>query len=620
MTYRLVYNDLFSKNNGKLSQALPIGAGTTVAKRSGGDESLSDRQRSRQHPYPSLAFGYSWLAAWSDLIDRINVFPVADADTGANLRVSLAVLMDYPDYSPHLPERLALQATGNSGNIAAAFFGAFVQARDLAGLRKWAVRGRDRAWEAVARPRPGTMLSVFASLVEVLNQRLPVAAFYENLVRQLQQQVMSSREELEEIRHAGVVDAGALAMFIFFDGFFHHYTGQPGQPQPVHHLFAGSLEIDPDFQPVGGKQYCVNVRLAGPAVSSGVEAIETLGESVVTLHAPDGLKLHVHTSDPEDLRGRLAALGKIQDWQRHTIDAEEEEEQSRSAEQCLHIVTDAAGSLPRKLARRHGITLLDSYILVNDRRMPESCCTPQHLYSLLRAGQRLTTAQASVLERRLAYGRIMAQYGRTLYLCVGSAFTGNFEVARAWQRDHDPDGLFTVLDTGAASGRLALIALEGARIAAETGTVRKAFARIKGLIARVQEYLFIEDVCYLAASGRVSRFAGFLGHGLGMRPVLRLDSRGLHRVALVRSQEAQLDFFRKRLREDFPEARCVFLLQYSDNREWLTSFVEPLIREVFPGCVMEMVPLSLTSGVHMGPGTWGVAWTLAAERQWEGEL
>jgi len=50
------------------------------------------------------------------------------------------------------------------------------------------------------------------------------------------------------------------------------------------------------------------------------------------------------------------------------------------------------------------------------------------------------------------------------------------------------------------------------------------------------------------------------------------------------------------------------MLEYSDNRSWIEQQVLPLVRHRFPGADIIFQPLSLTSGVHMGPGTWGIAY------------
>jgi dihydroxyacetone kinase-like predicted kinase len=114
----------------------------------------------------AFAMGYERLSAWSDLLDDINLFPVADSDTGRNLRISLAALRNAG--RSQTSEQLLLTATGNSGNIAAAFFSHFVTIHSEAELKDAAETGRQAAWKALLDPKPGTMLTVFDALAEAL--------------------------------------------------------------------------------------------------------------------------------------------------------------------------------------------------------------------------------------------------------------------------------------------------------------------------------------------------------------------------------------------------------------------------------------------------------------------
>ncbi|MBE0556222.1 MAG: hypothetical protein IH628_03235, partial [Proteobacteria bacterium] len=68
---------------------------------------------------PALIAGFERVTAWADLLDEINVFPVADGDTGRNLVVSLAPLRQVGRGREQTVRELLLSARGNSGNIAA---------------------------------------------------------------------------------------------------------------------------------------------------------------------------------------------------------------------------------------------------------------------------------------------------------------------------------------------------------------------------------------------------------------------------------------------------------------------------------------------------------------------
>jgi uncharacterized protein len=557
----------------------------------------------------ALTTGYECLAAWSDLLDRINVFPVADGDTGTNLRISLAPLRDPRGEQHHLGEQLSRSATGNSGNIAAAFFREFVAASSPEQLAGQAARGRDRAWQAVARPRSGTMLSVFDTVAAVLGEASWTTA-YPAAREQLRQCVVDGGRSIPEVRRAGVVDAGALAMFIFFDGFCQRLLGRKEISVAVLALFAGKVRIADDFRATANEQWCVDAVLATPNASAGtLQALSGLGESVVLLPDAERVKIHVHTSEPSRLRERLAGFGDIIDWSDEAIETSGPElSPNGDPGQVVQILSDAAGSLTRELAGRAGISLLDSYIVADGQSRPESLCSPASIYRLLRTGGKVTTAQASTFERHQSYRRICQQLGRTIYLCVGSAFTGNVETALAWKKKHDPEDLLEVVDTGAASGRLGLITLLTARFARTAGTVEQVSAFARQRLNDCREYVFIDELKYLVAGGRVSRASGFFGDLLHLKPVISPTSTGVRKQGVVRNRKGQLAFALARLSEFFSAAdRPTIMLQFTDNEDWVAETVGGAVRALLPRAEVLVIPLSLTSGVHMGPGTWSVA-------------
>jgi hypothetical protein len=507
-------------------------------------------------------------------------------------------------------------ATGNSGNIAAAFFSGLLESQSVDDLATLAAEGRMRARRAVADPKDGTMLSVFDSLSEILARCVPfTASSCDIILTALQQTVLTTAQTLPDCRSAGVVDAGALGMYIFFDGFFRTLTGQGGKSPSLFTLFPGRLAVAADFHPPATEAYCVDAILQSTDGSLlNQAAVAELGESVVIVPEHSRLKIHIHTADPHQLRARLAGLGQVVGWSDEPLAIVGEGRGLDPAPRgCLHIMTDAAGSLSRDLARHHRITLLDSYILSGDMARPETLCAPETIYGLMRQGHRVTTAQASLAERHQHYHSVCEEYGRTLYLCVGSAFTGNYGAALAWQREQGRDQVLEVIDTGAASGRLALIALLTSRLAARTENAEAVRALARNLVDNCREYIFIDTLRYLVAGGRVSKAGGFFGDLLHLKPVISPAREGVRRVGLVRNREAQLDFALDKAGTEIEVPnRAVLLLQYSDNQAWVSEVARPQLQALLPQAEILVVPLSLTSGVHMGPGTWSLAFAEAA--------
>ncbi len=554
--------------------------------------------------------GYENLAVWADLLDAINVFPVADGDTGANLRISLAPLRDCEQTFSASVDQLTSAGIGNSGNIAAAFLREFLNSEG-GGLAIQAARGREQAYQAIQQPMAGTMLDVFDALCLLFEKEANGKMEFCKVRRELQESVANTVHCLPSLQEAGVVDSGALAMFLFFDGFFQHYLQKKSDPTLVMELFSGKLAIASSYHAESTGEYCVEATLATNEPRKELsDQIASLGESAVIVIDKGETKVHLHTRNPERLRQNLAALGAVVNWSDEVIDPMHASSREDSfCDNTIRVLCDAAGSLPLSLARKHGIILLDSYIVTAEQALPESLYSPEKLYSLMRHGDKVSTAQASNRERHLHYQASVAQQKKILYLCAGSAFTGNYSVACSWQEKTKNRDDFIILDSGAASGRLAVIALLTARYA-ETGAVAEEVVSFaEDLSKRVQELVFIDDLKYLVAGGRVSKTKAFFAGLMHMKPVISPWVDGVRKMGVVRSQKSQIVFALDHLKQYMQQDETpLILLQYSDNKEWLREMVKPQLHSLLPESEILLVPLSLTSGVHMGPGTWSVAY------------
>ena len=558
----------------------------------------------------SFVAGVERMVAWADLLDEINVYPVADGDTGRNLSISLAPLRFAGEEKDKVVRKLLLAARGNSGNIASQFFSAFYGAESLSGLKQAVQEGNARAWKAVADPRLGTMLSVFDALEEILCRQdftgSPQSA--EDLVAHLEQAVLETRDTLPKLKKAGVVDAGALGMYIFFEAFFHALAGAENAGRPVTDVFKGHLKISSTFQEVSEAGYCVDfVVKADARTSADLARLAGSQESAVIIREGDLYKIHLHTDDKDKMKSQMAAYGSVVQWEEDNLSAQIAEFLQTHNGSPLHLLTDAAGSLTRDDAKKYGFTLLASYLNVGEKSLPETCFHPDELYDAMKAGLKVSTSQASVFERHQFYASVLARFEKVLYLCVGSVYTGNYHVALEWKKNHDPENRFQVIDTGAASGRLGLMVLATQQYLTQTGNMDQAVAFAETAVKNCQEYVFLEKLQYLAAGGRLSKTSAFFGDMLKMKPVISPQPEGAKKMGVVRNCKDQIKMALEKMAASLaPDSRALVMLEYSDNIVQVFEFRETLKR-LYPRADIVLQPMSLTSGAHMGPGTWGVA-------------
>lgn len=557
----------------------------------------------------AFVVGVERVAAWADLLDAINVYPVADGDTGRNLSISLFPLRLAGEKNDGLVRQLLMAARGNSGNIASQFFSSFYALESGHGLKEAVQEGNARAWKAVSNPKLGTMLSVFDALEEILCAQdfMPNQKSVEDIMTHLRQAVYETHDTLPKLKEAGVIDAGALGMYIFFEGFFYTLAGLDNTYHPVTDVFKDRLNISAAFHETAESGYCVDFVVKADGSSEDLMKIAGGEESAIVIREGDFYKVHLHTDDKEKIRAQMNALGSVLNWEDDNLTSQIAQFSNAPTSSGLHIMTDAAGSLTRDDAKKYGFTLLNSYLNVGEKSLPETYFHPDELYGAMNAGVKVSTSQSSVFERHQFYASVLARFEKVLYLCVGSVFTGNYDVAQEWKKEHDPENRLSVIDTGAASGRLGTIVLATQQYLTHTRDMEKTISFAKRAVETCEEYVFLEKLQYLAAGGRLSKTSAFFGDMLKMKPVISPQPEGAKKVAVVRNRKDQISLALTKMAASLSrDSRALIMLEYSDNASGVSEFSKK-IRELYPKAVIILQPLSLTSGAHMGPGTWGVA-------------
>jgi len=563
----------------------------------------------QDHLMEALALGSEKVVAWADILDRINVFPVPDGDTGRNLVISLAPFKQKIAALPDLTRALMMKARGNSGNIVACFMSGFLTIQEMTDLAIPCRKGRDLAYQAVPDPKPGTILEFFDVLVNSLqkNPQDPAGLWLDKVMIDLEEAVKKTSTGLPEIKKAGVVDAGALGMFIFFDSSLKYLAGRDPVPDSLSGKFKEFLKpaVPSDTQAEG---FCVDTIVKREAIKGASSELSALGESVVMIEDGEYLKLHFHAGNTREAKKQLEELGNIVAWAEEDM-AEQARRFSRGErKQAIHIMTDAAGSMTRDDARELNVTLLDSYITVGDLCLPETYHNPLNVLAAMRQGVKASTSRASTFEQYQQYQKVLSLFPRVLYLCVGSVYTGNHDVVMDWKKEHDPEGRLTVIDTGIASGKLGLAARAVAEFSLETDDPDAVICYAKQAVEQCEEYIFLEKLQYLVAGGRMSKTGAFFGDMLHIKPIVTPMPHGAIKAGIARNAKDQLTFAFKHLdafMTNYTDA--IVMLEYTDNIDWLKDQVEGPIRNRYPQARIIFQQISLTSSVHMGPGTWAIA-------------
>jgi DAK2 domain fusion protein YloV len=291
------------------------------------------------------------LEARREEVNDLNVFPVADGDTGDNMALTLHAVLDELDrlqgqgaldeigrdeIVDSVARAALLGARGNSGVILSQLIrGAAEELASRPGelvdpvlIGSAMARAADRAYDSVREPAEGTILTVVREMAhrvatelahmdaprleqedDAARQDALIAEVLERALDAGQQSVKRGPDLLPVLREAGVVDAGGYGLTVLFAGVIAALRGTEA-PALEHHAPARVTHPQHESSTF---RYCTNFAVTGVELdaSSWVAELEAIGDSVLVVGDQRTLKVHVHTDEPEHATALFAGVGSV---------------------------------------------------------------------------------------------------------------------------------------------------------------------------------------------------------------------------------------------------------------------------------------------------------------------
>jgi hypothetical protein len=253
--------------------------------------------------------GYENLIESEEEINRINVFPLPDNDTGTNLRLTLKEAVkeieSADDRLPNILSKVArsslFSAQGNSGIILSQFFIGLLEGIgkrervDGETLSRALKKAVSSAYSSMEDPKEGTILTVMRAFEEGFREALKgeydIAKLFEMGLENAEKALEETPKSLKELEEAGVVDAGGLGFVLFIRGF-----------------------TEAIKRKLWGARFEVQVTLRSSVESDKIrEKLRGLGESLSIASFGDSKRIHIHTDSPDDVIKLLEGTGEIEE-------------------------------------------------------------------------------------------------------------------------------------------------------------------------------------------------------------------------------------------------------------------------------------------------------------------
>jgi len=572
----------------------------------------------------ALRAGIHRLFARTDHLNRINVFPVPDGDTGTNLAMTLSAVLARLDAqrTAHAGELLvrvadaALDgARGNSGAILAQFLhGVADHAGPQAtiGGTEFAAAtdsGARYAREALTEPREGTLLSVLAAFAAEL-QRIVArgttgfAQALREALPALRAALAATTRELEVLRAANVVDAGAAGFVEIVEGMSAWLeTGEMdatvAPPQEALEAMApGGAE--------GEHRYCTECVVEGEGVDQRHlrEALAALGSSLVIAGTRRKLRIHVHTNEPAQV---FAVAGRF-----GTLSAQKADDMHRQA-QAVHrdaarrvaIVSDSAADIPEELLERLDVHIVPARVHFGSRsHLDKLSLSPQEFWhEMATSTVHPQTSQPPPGDFRRLYEFLASHYARIVSLSVSARISGTHAAACS-AAARVAGGRVTVVDSLNVSLGQGLLAVYAAECALAGLDAAGVIAAVEAMRARTHTWGLLARLDYAVRGGRVTPFVQKLSRALRCSPVLTNlpDGQVKPRGALFGRRDLTPRFARfvaRRLRRGVAWRIAV---GHADAEQEGQRLLDALCSRVPQVESAHLTPLGTALGVHGGPG------------------
>lgn len=586
--------------------------------------------------YDSLIRGAYNVIMNKETLNRINVFPVQDGDTGSNLSSMMRTIILKSEQKKTVKETLEsvaeasiYGARGNSGIIFAQYFrglsetideGEFISIDEYAKASSIAAQ---YAYNAVERPVEGTMITLMREWGSFLlcesSGMGTIEDIFTNAFQKLQIALEKTKEQLAALKKANVVDSGAMGFTCFIEGIIHHiknqeeisfnrlyeqneYMAEPATDEPAYEM---------PHESYAGFRYCSECLLEDSnrkiSICDIKNELQKAGDSVVVAGNENKCRVHIHTNNPAALFKYLYDKGEI--IYQKVDDMYRQEAVVNHRKYDIALVTDSIADIPQELIDEYQIQMINLEILYKNMvYMDKLTINPSELLKMSCDENELPTSSQpnpKNIENLLDY--LSTYYSSVIIMTVSKELSGTYNnfvnVSREFSKDNFKISVINTMQNSGAQGLLVKKCAE--YIDAGLGhdeiveLIRERTGRSKILVQ-------VRSLDNMIKSGRLSVKAGALAKKAGMKPVVTLDINGkgaLESVAfsIKGSNKKIINHIRKKLKTSCIEQYNIVHVNNPDAAIELADIMTDIIG-FKPAYIMET-----SSIVAVGAGDGAVA-------------
>jgi DegV family protein with EDD domain len=579
---------------------------------------------------------YTFLAGARKVIEhqielnKINVFPVNDGDTGTNLASTIRSVVDsmhphrsYKITADRIAETTLVNARGNSGIIFAQFlYGMSSETGDFKTITisqfAESIKNSIRyIYEAVANPVEGTMLTVIREWANYIYDNRFIIKDFNHLFTSsavvLNRSLTETKTKLKALKKANVVDAGAKGFVLFVEGIIDFITHRNIKELIQSKTETGVFEkIEESIPEKVEFRYCTEALIKGSNINHDelLSILERYGDSIVIAGSDRMRRLHVHTNTPALLFNELRQTGTLAFQKADDMVRQSDVVYNRKWK--IALVTDSTCDLSQDLIDKYQINMLPININFGDNHyLDKVTIKPDQFYNLLKENKDYPKS-SQVNEKAFVniYSHLASHYDSIIAIHLSDKLSGTFsssqKAAAAISKEFNKP--VSVINSRNLSGGLGLLVLRAAQAIEEGYTHEEIVSLTEKWTKETHIFVSVKDLKYLIRGGRLSAVKGIIARLLNINPIVSIDQTGKAIIFdKAFNQKANMEKVMKYITEISNKNSIwnyiVLHANNPDGADWFTQKMETLVGKT-PASVVNISPII---GANAGIGAAAVA-------------
>jgi len=485
--------------------------------------------------YHAFLAGAKKLILIKGHLNKINVFPVPDGDTGSNMAFLMQTIINEAKPDENLSVTLDSIASaamngsrGNSGIIFSEYFNGLAEklkgkaqakVSEFSEAVKHAIK---KAYQAIMNPVEGTILTVLRKAFDHSNE-LDFKSYFHTSFELAKLALAETPNELAVLKENGVVDAGAEGFTAFLEGINHFLEYGDDVFTQTEEFVEDTTFLDVHEMHLE-ERYCTEALLTDVKVSTS--AMKTLfeqdGSSLIVSGNQSKMRLHIHTNQPDAFFLKLRSIAKV--VQQKVDDMLRQKQAVDIDHPRIAIVTDSIADIPLEIRDAYQIHMIPVYLMVDDvSYLDQVTVSTKTFYHMIDQAKSFSSSQPDKMSIERMLDFLSEHYDDVLVITVASKLSGTYNAMNQYALTHSKVHVFDSLQNSGAEG---LVVLEAAKLARTGKSMSEIITALSDYTKRTRIYVSVKTLKYMVKQGRVSKVTGLAAKIMNLKPVISLDEAG----------------------------------------------------------------------------------------------